>query len=319
MAMALHYSCQQPISSGSAQHEHTESPGVLDDPHCGARANFVCAFGAWNSFVWMEPERSEKQMKNKNNITKERNPYMKMNINQFLLTASLAVAASQLHGQATQTIDFDTVSSGTIVDTYYAPANVYYSTGQPVTFTDVGGLLYHTGGGHVYAVADPESDSAPNAVSVWPGNPGYPAGFNVQDGVIQATFSKPVSTVSIEVVAELDAAEDLGTTQNRPYLEAYDSAGTLITGEFYSQANVDQLSIYNTIGPRQVLTVTSSTANISYIWFSASYNAANDGDTARVIGVFDNLQYPGNPPMPLLPVRPFGPVIPRILPPLGAP
>lgn len=234
---------------------------------------------------------------------------MKTQLSRFL-AATLTLAAGQSQAQ---TINFDDVASGTIVDTHYdsllAPGTV------GVAFTDIGPVNGgQTEGSHVYAMADPDAASQPNGVSVFPGpygSGGTPegarAGFSEQWGVIKATFSSPVQSVSIAVVAELWEAEVFGTTMNRPYMKAYDSGNNLIgTVQYYPQSDIDQFSYLNVTGPERVLTCSSTTANIKYVLFSSIWGPDPGGDTTPVAGVFDNLTFnPG--PSPLIWTPPYQP------------
>lgn len=165
-------------------------------------------------------------------------------------------------------INFDDVADGTVINTHYAG----------VTFSNpLGGDVY------AQAVCCGASISAPNAVSIL--NSGsLDFFFNATSGAVDATFAALQQTVSIDVRA-VGPVEFLGALQNRPFLEAYDSANNFLGRVLFAGALPTDCCFAFT--PSETLTFTSLTTNIAKVRFSSQISQGG----APVFGLFDNLSF----------------------------
>jgi hypothetical protein len=99
---------------------------------------------------------------------------------------------------------------------------------------------------------------------------------------VQAEFATPQRSVSIEAAAAR-VPEGLGTPQNRPYMQAFDANGALLTTVYFQGA----LPGAGGTTPYETLTYTSATANIKKVLWSVQQG--QPGPT--VYGYFDNFVY----------------------------
>ncbi len=191
-------------------------------------------------------------------------------------------------------ITFDDVSDGTIINNHYGG----------VTFSVVGGtgqFASQTGG--IYARANPFAESSPNVVSLVPpyinGGPNYSTSsifpfYDERWGKIQAQFATPQMIVSIDAAPVL-SAEPIGAILNVPYLQAFDSNGSVV-GTAYYPYNANNANY----GTWQRLTVQSNTNNIAYVQFSSQHSGGSP-----VYGEFDRLEFEAAIPVVILPYRPI--------------
>jgi hypothetical protein len=148
-------------------------------------------------------------------------------------------------------LTFDDVPSGTIIDTRY--------TG--VTFTEP---LYK---GHVYAVEGLSGNG--NVISIHdPNDPKWgsiaSSNFAAEEGAVDATFTTLQTTVSIDAQL-IEAIEAVGRIDRKPYLQAFNAAGSMI-----AQVNYPDIK---PIGWR-TLTISRASAEIKRIRFSSQNNWA---------------------------------------------
>lgn len=187
------------------------------------------------------------------------------------MTRVLALVTAILVGMAAESqatvINFDDVADGTVINTHYAG----------VTFSNpLGGNVY------AQAVGASGNISAPNAVSIL--NGGLDFFFNASSGAVDATFATLQQTVSIDVRA-VGPVEFLGALQNRPFLEAYDSANGFLGRVLFAGALPTDCCFAFT--PIETLTFTSGSANIAKVRFSSQISQSG----AAVYGLFDNLSF----------------------------
>lgn len=102
--------------------------------------------------------------------------------------------------------------------------------------------------------------------------------FDARYGAVEASFSQGKSTVSIDAQAVV-FPESLSTPVARPFIEAYDAAGNLLTRSYYPAYGSAEF------GSWQTLTVNA--AGIRRVRFSSQA----PGGTTPVYGSFDNLQF----------------------------
>lgn len=166
-------------------------------------------------------------------------------------------------GAGAQTINFDTVSSGTPIDTVY-PGLTFSCTYSPNP------SVCSLGGGHVYAVNSVQAFNSPNIVSTYV-NPGgiYGQQDNIT-GAIEVAFATPQSIVSIEAYPFL-APEGLGPN-GYAYIQAYTSTFVPL-----GEVNDNTLNAYNPLS-------ISSAGNISYV-------VIGDVQGNNTLSLFDNLCY----------------------------
>jgi len=102
--------------------------------------------------------------------------------------------------------------------------------------------------------------------------------FDARFGAVEASFNQAKSTVSIDAQATV-FAEQLPTPVARPFIEAYDAAGNLLTRTYYPT--------YGSPGFGSWQTLTVSAPGIRRVRFSSQA----PGGTSPVYGSFDNLQF----------------------------
>ena len=166
-------------------------------------------------------------------------------------------------------INFDDVADGTMINTHYAG----------VTFTN-------PIGGNVFAKSGLGFAPSPtNVVCVTNGGSTFPF-FDALYGAVDAHFSTPMRTVSIDVrpVGPIDSF--LTPLTKRPFLQAFDAAGNYLGVTVYYQGALPTNCCYD-VGPVETLTITLPAGNIGIARFSSQYQAG----TFRTYGLFDNLRY----------------------------
>ncbi|HET7539785.1 MAG TPA: hypothetical protein VFK05_07930 [Polyangiaceae bacterium] len=102
--------------------------------------------------------------------------------------------------------------------------------------------------------------------------------FDARYGAVEASFSAAQSTVSIDAQATV-FPEQLSTPVARPFIEAYDAAGNLLTRTYYPA--------YGSPGFGNWQTLTVSASGIRRVRFSSQA----PGTSTPVYGSFDNLQF----------------------------
>lgn len=171
---------------------------------------------------------------------------MKRKLNVMMSAAALlSIGISIQNAQAT-TITFDTVASGTQIDSTYAA--------DGVAFTSVS-----SASGHAYAV-DLLGPTGGNGVSLFSSDPTFAS----EEGAVEAHFSSLQNIVSIDAYL-VEALEYLGTPQKKPFLQAFDSGSNLLATVYYD---------VSTYPSWETLDITRPTADISYVRFSSQNNLA---------------------------------------------
>jgi PEP-CTERM motif-containing protein len=205
----------------------------------------------------------------------------KMRLSRFLLAVTLLSLAIGPMAFA-DTINFDGLADGTVVNTFYTASN-------GVTFSCVACSTTEQSGPDIYARnVGTQAASGTNVVSLMApfgqGNGGssVPA-FDARFGGVEATFTTLQQSVSIDAAAVL-LPEFAGTPVNDPFLEAFDSSGNLLAKVLYPVAYGS-----STYGSYQTLSYTSTSANIAYVILSSQHDS---GPT--VLGQFDNLTFGGS-------------------------
>ncbi len=177
-------------------------------------------------------------------------------------------------------IDFDTVPSGTVIDTHYQSYGVTFRARSNSLATN-----------HVYASAlDPTPDTRPNVITL--NLPSTSVGFDEATGWIDVTFSVLQQFVSIDTQA-IPGLENMGMLgNNRPYMEVFGDPIQLPGGQ---QLWSTLATVYSPLGPFdagftgwQQLSYLSAAAtpNIRRISFSCTRTAGQ-----FVYACFDHLQY----------------------------
>ena len=182
-------------------------------------------------------------------------------------------------------IDFDSdpsavaIANGAIVDSTYAAFGV--------AFTCVS-----CSSGHAYARAP--GGRTNNGVSLFP-SPYYSA-YDARYGAVRADFASARSFVTIDARSVLPP-EYAGTPVARPWLEAYDAAGTMIANAYYPPHGDPAF------GTWQTLRVDAPAGKaISYVRFSSQ----NFSTSPAVYAQFDNLTFNADP---IIYTRPLQPVL----------
>lgn len=172
----------------------------------------------------------------------------------------------------TATINFDDAADGTTINTYYTAKGVTFEkiTTQPPS-----------SGGPVYARSDFMAETASNVVTIMSSaqSPGLTC-FDAYWGGIKATFNPAVCSVSIDTMAFL-SPEALGSDDNRPFMEIYDTAGNKLAEVLYPY-RFDQPGF----GTWQRLSYSSSKPNIGSIRFSCQRVGSN-----YTYAMFDTLMF----------------------------
>ena len=165
-------------------------------------------------------------------------------------------------------INFDDVASGTKINTQYAG----------VTFTN-------PIGGNVFAKSGLGFAPSPtNVVAITNGGNVFPF-FDALLGAVDASFSTPMRTVSIDVRPVSQLADHTDPTTRRPFFQAFDSSGNLLTTVYYAGALPQ--GCCNEVGALETLSFTSPSGNIARVRFSSQ----TPTNTIHTYGLFDNLRY----------------------------
>lgn len=170
-------------------------------------------------------------------------------------------------------INFDDQTDGTNIDSVYA--------GLGVTFSNpAGGAIPDT---NVYARSIPGfANSGDNVVSVF--QTGLPD-FRSFYGAVEATFTQAEGTVSIDAAA-VAPFEFLGTPQNKPFIQAFNSSNQVVDTAYYSGTLPDTVG---GVSPYETLTVTSAHDDIAYVVISTQQSQPGP----PMYGLFDNLCFSG--------------------------
>ena len=184
-----------------------------------------------------------------------------------LLMLAVLISARHTALAASTLINFDDVAGGTLINTHYAG----------VTFTN-------PLGGNVYARYSGSAPSPTNVV-VLTTNSAAPPFFDAVSGAVDASFSTPMRTVSIDVRPVSQVADHTDPTTRRPFLEAYDASGVLIGSVKY--AGVLPQGCCNEVGATETLTLTLPSGNIKRARFSSQAPT----NTIHTYGLFDNLRF----------------------------
>lgn len=170
-------------------------------------------------------------------------------------------------------IQFDDVADGTVVDHVYASSGVNFAslTTQPPST------------GHVYArrmqLATGASGMNVMSLSTHPGWGG--AFFDARNGAIEATFDQLQSSVSVMALPMI-FIEALGSDDNRPFMEAFDTNGTYL-GRARTRLSPDDKGFDMVWQP---LAFVSTSANIKKVRLSSQAHGSR-----WVYTVFDNLTF----------------------------
>lgn len=148
--------------------------------------------------------------------------------------AACAGLALSPGASAAYTVTFDDVANGTDVSSYYA--------------LSPGITMSNPLGGGVYARSSSFNSTPNNVVSVVA--TGLPP-FNAASGAIDISFSSLLTVRSASIdAAAVATLEPLGTPFNRPYVEAWNRAGTYLGRVLYSGAlptNPLQVTAFETL------------------------------------------------------------------------
>lgn len=194
--------------------------------------------------------------------------------------ALLGLSLALEHAADAGTINFDDVSSGTVIDSQYAS--------QQVTFSALPGKLY-ANDGHVYARSDGYARSGPNSIGL--SNTPF-AYVNDTYGYIDVHFNQLQGTVSVDVAA-IVVSEIATAGTLPPYMMAYGARdpatgkNPLLASVYYPSSLIPGLST-GTPGAWQTLTITRPTNDIQFVILSAPkvYPAS-----PNAYGEFDNLRF----------------------------
>ena len=178
------------------------------------------------------------------------------------------------------TINFDNVANGTVINSAYA------------------GLTFSNPlGGDIYARSTSLAASPGNVVSILQtGIPAFHAGW----GAVDVAFSSAQQNVSIDA-APGAPFEFLTPLTKLPFLQAFDAGGNLLAADYYSGALPDDSA---EVGPYETLSISRTTADIAKIRFSVQ----NPLSGVSTYGLFDNLSYSvgtgggGGDPTPVVPL-----------------
>jgi hypothetical protein len=195
----------------------------------------------------------------------------------FRIVLVLAVASflSASGARADTTVNFDFDPNSNPIATGTNVSNTYASLGVTFSFTAC------TAGSACFGLTDtPDAISNFNAAST-PNVIGFKSlggGVEAQLGGIQANFSSPQTSVSIDVTTACNG-QDLTcfTNADAAYLAAYTSGGVLVGTMALS-------TLSGNGAPEQLLSV--SGPGIAYVQFGTLF-----GDTESQIGYFDNLTF----------------------------
>ncbi|HEV8074379.1 MAG TPA: PEP-CTERM sorting domain-containing protein [Candidatus Acidoferrum sp.] len=202
---------------------------------------------------------------------------------QFILRIVVVLAVASfltVRGvQADTTINFDFDPSSNPIPSGTDITNTYASLGVTFSFTAcTAGSACFGGTNTPEAIASTNSVSTPNVI----GFASLLGGVEAQSGGIQANFSSPQTSVSIDVQTFCNGQDfTCFTNSDAAYLAAYTSGGVLVGTMALSALSGDG-------APEQLLSV--SGPSIAYVQFGTLF-----GDSESQIGYFDNLTFgPGS-------------------------
>ncbi|MBI5055623.1 MAG: hypothetical protein HZB61_03275 [Nitrospirae bacterium] len=173
-------------------------------------------------------------------------------------------------------VRFDDVANGTNINTHYSGPGILFSC---VTCTS----------GSAFAMQSLLADSSPNGVSLHD----WTSTFAGEEGAVKAQFSALQNHVSIDVRG-VEAMEIVGTHHEKPFIQAFDSAGNYLETVYYPYEYGNP-----GWGTWQTLTINRATSDIKYILFSSRNNLVEHPNgvsrgVGGIYGEFDNLRAAGN-------------------------
>lgn len=178
--------------------------------------------------------------------------------------------------QRTVVIRFDNVPDGTVVDTLYA--------GNSVKFASLTTKPPSRGSAYARRLQIGTPSSGLNVLSLTT-SPGWTgAFFDARQGAVEVTFDQLQSAVSV-MAMPLDFPEALGKDDNRPFMEAFDAAGTYL-GRARTELGPDDPNFYLNW---HLIAMNSPSRNIKTLRLSSQAQGSR-----WVYTVFDNLTFRDN-------------------------
>lgn len=178
--------------------------------------------------------------------------------------------------ERTVVIRFDDVADGTVVDAQYA--------GSGVTFASLTTNPPSRGSAYARQLQIGTAASGVNVLSLSKGAGWTGAFFDARQGAVEATFSQLQRSVSV-LALPLDSPEGLGMDDNRPFMEAFDTAGAYL-GRSRTQLGPDDPNFYLNW---QLISFVSPIKNIKKVRLSSQAHGSR-----WVYTVFDNLSFQVN-------------------------
>ncbi len=171
-------------------------------------------------------------------------------------------------------IDFESVPSGTAVDNAFAALSVTFSslTTNPAKRWSAYAMAMTLG----------TAQSGKNVLTIVNGT-GAPL-FDARWGAVEAVFSQLQQSISVWAYA-MESPECLGSSDNRPFMEAYDSNGTYL-GKARTQLGPKDANFFGHWHP---LSFSSPSRNIQRIRLSSQAQGC-----PWVYTAFDNLTFDRN-------------------------
>ena len=213
----------------------------------------------------------------------------------FLGVGVCLLVLAQGKPAAAITINFDVAADGVTAVASGTNINSVYN-GLGVTFSSVVSASLNA-----YAVTalNPATADAGhgNVVSLFD-TAGFGSTFAAEEGAVKATFSTLQSDVSIDA-RMIEAIEILGNNSRTAFLEAFDSSNNLLGSVVHYPFTWETAGIWDTThsAPWETLSISHSTADISYVLFSSQANCLGcTRGQGGVFSEFDNLTFgaPGN-------------------------
>lgn len=173
----------------------------------------------------------------------------------------------------TVVIQFDNVADGTVIDHAYASSGVNFAslTTQPPS----------TGSVYARRLQSTSAASGVNVMSLSTDLAWLGPFFDARNGAIEVTFDQLQSSVSV-MALPLTMPEGLGSTDNRPFLEAFSTDGTYL-GRARTQLKLGDAGF---IMVWQPIAFVSPTRNIKKVRLSSQAHGS-----PWVYTVFDNLTF----------------------------
>lgn len=175
--------------------------------------------------------------------------------------------------QRTRVINFDNVADGTVVDSLYASSGVHFAslTTQPAS----------RGSAYARTLQISHAASGMNVLSLTQA-PGWSgAFFDARQGAVEASFDQLQRMVSV-MAMPMDFVEALTEDDNRPFMEAFDSAGKYLGRALTTMGRSDPSYFMHW----QPITFTSPSRNIKTVRLSSQAHGSGWVYTA-----FDNLSF----------------------------